>query len=138
MGCGDFVIAARNSDDSVALILNGPQLAEAAHTAAEATTTTHSLADSDVRLWVDVGSNVTHEVCNDALHLEVVVDQTYQAVSGDLVITMTPNGKPKPHGGFPADAQVVMENVVLGLEDGSHSVTIESMTLESFVGWLPG
>ncbi|GEM_PF-6159228 len=144
-GCGDVFIHGKNADDTVGLAFTDGlnlNLAEMAHQAGTDTyTSIFDLAVSPDSLTITEGTNVTYESCNDALlpNINVSITRTWKPISGTATITITPDGEPTAWGTYPANAVLVLEDVVLSpTDDDSVTVSLENMTITAAVGWLPG
>lgn len=142
-GCSDIVMYRFNDDDTLALIVSGQGLVEAAYQArdddaAESTSTTVDLStDTELTVELHQGENVTHQLCNDALEFEVVVDRTYVAVEGTALLTLTPTAEVAEPWAMPADAVLDLTDVVLEADDGTQ-VELDTFAIEVDVGWMPG
>ena len=144
-GCGDVYIHGRNEDDTVGIEFTDGlnlNLAEMVHnTGSDTSTTVFDLAVSPDTLTVTEGTHVTYESCNDALDpsINVTTSRTWKPISGTATITLTPDGEPTSWGGYPATAVLVLENVVLSpTDDSTVTMSLENLTITTFVGWLPG
>ena len=144
-GCGDVYIHGRNLDDTVGIEFTDGlnlNLAEMAHnTGSDTSTTVFDLAVSPDTLTVTEGTHVTYLSCNDALDpsINVTTSRTWKPISGTATITLTPNGEPTSWGGYPAAAVLVLENVVMSpTDDNTVTMSLENLTITTFVGWLPG
>ena len=144
-GCGDVFIHGKNANDTVGLAFTDGQnlnLAEMAHqTGMDSYTTTFNLAASPDSLTITEGTNVTYESCNDAFdpNINVNITRTWKPIAGTATLTLTPDGEPTTEGAYPANAVLVLENVVLSpTDDDAITISLETMTINVFVGWLPG
>lgn len=144
-GCGDVYIHGRNLDDTVGIKFTDGlnlNLAEMAHnTGSDTSTTVFDLAVSPETLTITEGTHVTYESCNDALDpsINVTTSRTWKPISGTATITLTPDGEPTSWGGYPATAVLVLENVVMSpTDDNTITISLENLTIATFVGWLPG
>jgi hypothetical protein len=145
-GCSDFLFFDRNADDSIVVELQGQGLAEAAHANEEAISVSYDIADlpEDVRLTIKFGTNLSHELCNDAPYLEVIVDDSFIPVNGTLTMTVTPNGDSTGMGDFPAELDVQIENSDFCADIGNgethheNCFGVDNYTAIASIGWLPG
>jgi len=144
-GCGDVYIHGRNLDDTVGIEFTDGlnlNLAEMAHnTGSDTSTTVFDLAVSPDTLTITEGTHVTYLSCNDAINpgINVTTSRTWKPISGTATITLTLNGEPTSWGGYPAAAVLVLENVVLSpTDDSTVTMSLENLTITTFVGWLPG
>lgn len=139
-GCGDIFIAARNEADTIALFYRHDGGAAQAHEQGEPVVFSLNIPDEAVTLEAQLGTFLTMESCNDTVDMNrrPAVDVTYSAVSGTVVLTVTPTGEPSPWES-PASADLTLTNVVFESTDGDHSVTVSTFEESGIhVGWLPG
>jgi len=143
-GCGFVYIHGKNTENTVGLHfddgdLNSAVAAYESSDAGIAFTTVFNLATDPDRLRIEEGANITHESCNDAFFLTVTIDRTWRPVSGTATLTVTSDGEATTWGEYPAGAVLILENVVLSpTDDATVTKTIESLTIEVSVGWMPG
>lgn len=138
-GCGDYVLSAANTEDTTGLIVSGIGLAQQAHEIGEAITIGYDLPAKDIHIVAQVGEHITSEICNDTPVVEPVIELSYTPTAGSVTVTITPEGEPSAHGGFPASIEVVFDNVELSEDTETHvPVIIESLSLTAGIGWLPG
>ena len=143
-GCSDFLFFDHNADDSILLELRGQGLAEAAHESGEAISATYNIAElsDDIRLLINFGTNLSHELCNDAPYLEVVVDDSFIPVNGTLTLTATPEGGSM--GDFSTSLTVELQNsdFCADIGDGEthheNCFHVDGYTATAIIGWLPG
>ena len=145
-GCSDFLFFDRNADDSILLHLQGQGLAESAHASGESVSVTYDISElpDDIQLLIKFGTNLSHELCNDAPYLEVTVDDSYIPVNGTLTLTVTPNGDSTGMEEFPADLNIQILNSDFCADIGNgethheNCFGVDSYTATAFIGWLPG
>ncbi|MEC7987796.1 MAG: hypothetical protein VX278_21690 [Myxococcota bacterium] len=147
-GCSDFLFFDRNTDDTIVLELQGQGLAEAAHASGGAQTFTHDLAalSADFRLEVNFGTNISYELCNDALDPNIVrvLDTKYLPVNGRMTLTITPNGEPMGMGDFPAELHIQIQGADFCADTGDGSThhencfNVNDYSATASIGWLPG
>ena len=147
-GCSDFTFFDRNEDDTIMLEVQGQGLAESAHVAGDAQSFTYQLGElpSDFRVVVSFGTNLSYELCNDALDpaIETVVDKRYLPVNGTMTLTVTPDGDPMGMGDFPAELQVDIQFVDFCADIGDGNThhedcfNVDDYTGAAAIGWLPG
>ena len=147
-GCSDFLFFDRNADDSSLLELRGQGLAESAHESGEAISVTYDIGalPDDIRLLIKYGTNLSYELCNDALdpNIEVVVEDSFIPVNGTLTLTVTPNGESMGMGDFPSNLEVQVQNSDFCADIGNgethheNCFHVDSYTATAFIGWLPG
>ena len=142
-GCSDFLFFDHNADDSTLLELRGQGLAEAAHESGESISFTYDIAElpEDIRLLIKFGTNLSHELCNDAPYQEVIVDDSFIPVNGTLTLTVTPDGS---MGESSAALEVELQNSDFCAETGNgethheNCFHVDSYTATALIGWLPG
>jgi hypothetical protein len=147
-GCSDFVFFDRNTSDSVLLELRGEGLAEAAHASGESLSVEYEIEElpEEFRLVLKYGSNLSHELCNDALdpNVETIIDDSFIPVNGTLRLLVTPNGESTGIGDFPADIQVQIQNADFCADIGNgethheNCFNVGEYTASAFIGWIPG
>ena len=138
-GCGDYFVYTANTEDTNALFVSGVALAQQAHDAGEVITMTYTLPNDALSILARTGSDLTEEACNDAPTVDATIDWVYTASSGTATVTMTPTGEPTAHGGYPANVEIIFENVELIEDTGVQTtVIIETLILTAGIGWLPG
>jgi len=139
-GCGDALLFARNSRDSMVLFVSAHQIAERAHEAGGPTTFSLDVASEEISLWLQRGRNLSHAACNDALSRQTRVSLEYQARSGHVSVTVTPTGTPTAQGEYPAEAILRIEDAVLtpAGDPNGEPVHLDGFELEARIGWLPG
>ena len=147
-GCSDFLFFDRNADDTIVLELQGQGLAEAAHTSGSAQSFEYDLEElpSEFRLVVNFGTNLSHELCTDALDPDIVkvIDTTYLPVNGTMTLTITPNGDSMGMGSFPAELQIQIQGADfcadIGNGDTHHEncFNVSDYNATAAIGWLPG
>ena len=147
-GCADFLFFDRNADHSSMLLLQGQGLAESAHASGETITVTYDLTElpDDIQLVFQYGTNLGHELCNDAIDptIEVTVDDSFLPANGTLTLTVTPNGEAMGMGSFPADldVQIQMADFCADIGDGElhheNCFNIDDYSATASIGWLPG
>jgi hypothetical protein len=136
-GCADLVAYAANEGDTLALMIRGTDLVDAAYDADEETPFSFDLA-TDEGLLVELvrGEHVTHLTCNDAISHEVVITETYAAVSGSALLVITPTGVREPWNA-PASAVITLTDLVLETDEARRA-EIDELSFTAEVGWLPG
>ena len=146
-GCGDFLFFDRNVDDSIVMEIRGQGLAEMAHSTNTVQEVFVDLSQpNDFRLMVNVGSDLSHTLCNDALdpNIVTIIDTTYLPVNGTLNLQVTANGQSMGFGDFPAEMEVLMEDVEFCADIGNGSInrndcfTLDEYTATVSIGWLMG
>jgi hypothetical protein len=139
-GCGDVFMYAANESDTIALAFFAPGASEAAHAAEGATETVFDLSEGSASLVVYTGENVSHEFCNDALWLEVLVDHEFLPNSGTATLNLVPelDAEGQYEGYWPAEATLLLSEVKLSPAEDQSSITLDSLEFQAFVGWLPG
>lgn len=145
-GCSDFLFFDRNADDSSLLELRGQGLAESAHASGEEISVTYDISElpEEIGLLIKFGTNLSHELCNDAPYLEVIVDDSFIPVNGTLTLTVTPNGASTGIGDYPADLNVIIENSDFCADIGGgethheNCFGVDRYTATASIGWLPG
>jgi len=136
-GCGDLTAYAANDADTLALMIRAEGLVDAAYDADQETPFSFDLATDDgITIELVRGQNVTHYTCNDALWLEVVIDETYTARSGGALLVITPTGE-RQDWGAPASADLTLTDLRLESEIGAR-VEIDEIAFTASVGWQPG
>ena len=134
-GCGDVYIGATTPDGTLGVLFDGAPLAATAHMLGEPQVRESTLPSDDVELRIATGSDLD-QGCNDAGPLPSVAQQ-WTAVSGTVVLTVTPTGVAEPWA-VPADATLELSNVTFE-RDGLEPVTVDSWVFEDVsVGWFPG
>ena len=142
-GCSDFLFFDHNADDSTLLELRGEGLAEAAHESGESISFTYDIAElpEDIRLLIKFGTNLSHELCNDAPYQEVIVDDSFIPVNGTLTLTVTPDGA---MGESSAVLDVELQNSDFCADTGNgeahheNCFHVDSYAATALIGWLPG
>ncbi len=137
-GCADVVLYAWKPDDTLAMFFRTEGVAEAAHTAGEATSFSWSLPDPALSLHVERGEHLTHITCGDVLEYETVVEASWQAVSGEVQLTVTPTGDATDWGEYPSLGELELTDIVFEPEAGGASTPLSSFFISSGIGWLPG
>ncbi len=137
IGCADVALHAYTPDGSILLSFgyNGLVL-QAYKTGAESLTESITLPGD---VWVEVSTGVNQHLvpCNDAIHGGIETHRTYTPLSGSATLTVTPTDKTWTEWEMPADATVVLENVEFE-DDSGDTVTLPTLTITHYVGWLPG
>jgi hypothetical protein len=142
-GCSDIFMYAKNAEDTLGLFVSANGLVATAF-ASDAGDSAFNLAvasaESGLKITVQSGKNITQEACNDALDPELapVVHSELLAVSGNARFTIMPTGEATAWGEMPANATLLLENLVLQNESDTNSVEINDWGFDAAVGWLPG
>ena len=85
------------------------------------------------------GERVTGYACTDIIADQPVVLRTWVATAGTITFNVTAAGSAICDSVPYAQADAVLENLVLTPEDGGEGeVTLPSLAIDAFVGWLPG
>ncbi len=135
-GCADMTVYGSNPDDSIALVMHiSDDLVANAVDQGETYEGTHAVEEFST-FEVLVGTQVSYPVCNDVSIPETMIDQTWSATAGEVVIVIVPEQDPPPFG-TQGLATVTLSGVEVTYE-GSTEV-LEDITFEDIaVGWLPG
>ena len=142
-GCSDYFIYAHNDSDSQTIHVIGSGLAQQAHEQGEPLSLSYIINpdtdDIQPTIRFQTGENLNHVSCNDAIipGMEPVVTHEWTAISGSVSITVTPNGDATDWGEYPADIEILMENIELSDEQGD-SFILSEKTITTFIGWMPG
>jgi hypothetical protein len=144
-GCSDIFMYAKNSDDSLGLFISASALVETTFSA-DAGTHVFNLdvatAENNLSIVVQSGQNITREACNDALEedMQPVVHFEGKATSGNAQFSITPAGEATDWGEMPANATLILEDVVFpdASGDDQKSLKINNWGFDAAVGWLPG
>lgn len=135
-GCGDILMSLASTDRTAALVFQDQAgLTAQAYKAGKPVTETYTLP-ADGALAVHQGTEVTGLFCNDAFTDDMVIDRSWEATAGTVVVTVTSEGVDHGHA-KPATATITVEDAVLEL-DGEESITIDAVSWEAAIGWLPG
>jgi hypothetical protein len=146
-GCGDFLFFDRNVDDTIVLEIRGNGLAEIAHTIGEPQQFEVDLEQTgDISAVVNMGLNLSHHLCNDALdpNIAVLVEKTYIPVNGLLSFTVTANGQSMGFGDFPAEMEVQLTGADFCADTGDGTphhedcFNVGSYSGVAQIGWLGG
>lgn len=135
-GCGDVYFTLGSADRSLVLVfsLDRALTLEAYETGtAEATV---SLATAG-ELMLHQGTDATDFFCNDVMTQEMVIDRSWVASSGEVTVTVVSDGDKQPGPQHTGLGGIIIRDAVLSLE-GAEDFTIEGVTWEARVGWLPG
>ena len=128
-GCGDLIVYAYDTDDSLLLTVVVDGLVDAAQIAGEEQTTTHEIGDPGVQVGLDVGSRITDAICDDVIENGgPVVRRTLDATAGTIEVTVRPGDD-----AWGARADVDITGVVL--EDAA---PLDLSWTDIAVGWLAG
>lgn len=135
-GCGDIQMTLASTDRSAVLEFHdATDLTAQAYTAGAPVSETYTLPASG-SLELHQGTEVTGLFCNDAFTDDMVIERSWVASSGTVVVTVTSEGTDHGHA-KPGTATITIEDAVLDL-DGEESILIEAVSWEAPVGWLPG
>lgn len=143
-GCSDYFVYAHNETDTATIQISGSGLAQEAHSNGEPLSISYTINpytdDIQPFLVFQQGQNLNHISCNDAIEIgmEPVVQQQWLAMSGSVSITVTPNGESTPWGEYPAQIDISLENITFTNPESGASFVLESLSLSTFIGWMPG
>jgi hypothetical protein len=137
-GCADILLWAANEDSSLGLFFeidDGLVLSSAADT-----TDYYDLQVDGfpvVNLEIRVGAGLLSGACTDVFTEPPVVDETWVAVSGELLLTLEGTGEDGP---FPtAYATLDLTDVVfVSSTSGEEALLPGYLWSDIYVGWLPG
>ena len=132
-GCADLILYAHDPADTVELLARSTDgLVAQARTSGAAVQVTYDLPDPGFTLQVEVGRHVGYQTCNDVVIEDEVVERTYVAISGEVVLNAVPVGD-----GDAVNGAMTVREAVLEDEDGNR-VELVDYGLSASVGWLPG
>ncbi len=136
-GCGDAILYAANPDDTIAIVFRVDGVIDSSGVE---TAYRWELPSPDVSLEVRLGQNVTHAVCNDALYLETVIENTYLPGQGLATLIVTPTGEPEPWGEYLSEAYLTLEDVIwiTALSSSTGPVEMAFFEMNATIGWYPG
>ena len=100
------------------------------------TATTTVTLPGDGSLSLNRGDDITELFCNDVFSDTIVIDETWEAAAGEVTITVLSDGVDHGHA-VPGTATITIEGATLQ-QDGSEGITIDALSWEAAVGWLPG
>ena len=142
-GCSDFVLWARNAEDTLVLVLWGEGAAHAAHVAGE--TIEHNgtiepeadgLALQSVQVWQ--GEHISQSLCTDNVEETPIFERTWEGEGGSYTLSATPSGE-AAGGEEPTDVTLQIQGVELSSTDAQGSpVVMDEITLEANIGWHAG
>lgn len=136
-GCADLVLFANDAADMLGLVLvvDGGLVADVVDSGNPMTTELDA-TDPSVDLRVETGISVTELVCNDAVNMKPVIDETWRPTAGTITIDLTPDGNGN------ALADVTLTDVTIERQmppGGAGPITIPTYAFTNVVvGWLPG
>lgn len=137
-GCADIVFTLSSPDRDLVLVFSTFEgLTKDAYKAGEPVTVTVPLTTPDL-LILSEGNQAADFYCNDAFTDTMVIDRTWSATAGTVSITLTSEGIDHGHGGLPATGSITIEDAILTSEDGGEPLSIDALSWEASVGWLPG
>ena len=135
-GCGDMMLTLASSDRSTVLAFQMSKgLTREAYENGGKATATLTLPD-DGTLSLHRGDGITELFCNDVFTDTIVIDETWEATAGEVTITVVSEGIDHGHA-IPGTATITIDSATLQLS-GSEDITIEALSWEAAVGWLPG
>lgn len=139
-GCGDVFLWSASADQAWALTFRySAEMAERAHAAGGPLTERWDMAlDYDLApsLSVQRGSDLRRAFCNDVSE-PYEIEQEWWIATGEVTLTLTPDGAPTDWGEYPCDAVLTIEGASFTAE-GVDPVALPWFEAEAAVGWLPG
>ena len=142
-GCSDYFVYTHDDIDTQTIHVIGSGLAQQAHEQGEPLSISYSINpdtdDIQPTIRFQTGENLNHASCNDAIipGMEPVVNHEWTALSGTVLVTVTPNGDATDWGEYPADIEIIMENIEFSDEQGD-SFILPEKTITTSIGWMPG
>jgi len=138
--CADILMAARNEDDSIALIFRVEGLSAEAHSQNSTITREFTFASDVYQVEVRTGTHVSDLICDDVGEQGSDIRSTYVPISGSGTLSVTPDGEQTSYGSYPGHATVELNELVLeNQDDPSDTVPLPHYLWENVsIGWLPG
>lgn len=138
--CADILVAARNDDDSIALIFRTEGLSAEAHSQNSTLTRDFTFASDVYLVEVRTGTRVSDLICDDVGEPGSDIRSTYVPISGSGTISVTPDGEQTSYGSYPGHATLELNDLVLeNQDDPSDTVPMPHYLWENVsIGWLPG
>lgn len=139
-GCGDVYLYAANAEGTALLSASiGGGVIEAAY--AEGTDRVERSFtipdDADLEVVLEVGTNLRERACND-IAVDHVIDERWLAVEGTATFEATLTGDEPKSWSMPADATLLLEEVLLEEESTGEQMLVGGFTMQAAVGWFPG
>ena len=142
-GCSDYFVYTYNDTDTQTLHISGTGIAQQAHEQSSPLSLSYTInpETDDIQpvLRYQTGENLNHASCNDAIipGMEPVVTHEWNAISGTVLITVTPTGEATDWGEYPSNIEIIMENIEFSNEQGD-SFPLPEKTITTSIGWMPG